>query len=311
MAVATTAIIGGVQAATASPADDALQVLTADERTIAGAEAALASMRQQVAAEVAEADARAEALSSALPGAATAADPADIAPGETEAPDDADRINIVDPVALERVSTTIEAYRAELKAITLPALPAPYEHSEVDEDSLVDVGSAIDRAQQQLTDVDRAMAALRDVREQMREREAAHVAQLRTFTSTFRAAAEKAIADHPDASPKLKDAVTAAADAVVAADLRADAGIKMLAQYRDAVFALASAQVNFDRVREEERQRQERERLERESRPQRPLIPEPSPTRPPPEEPTPNEPEPTQPPDESDDGETGVESATG
>ncbi|MGX1793240.1 hypothetical protein ACWIDW_09920 [Microbacterium sp. NPDC055312] len=312
VAVATTAVVGAVQAATASPADDALQALAADEKTISSAEATLAAARQQIADDVAEADSRAEALRAALPTVATAPDPADIPPGETEVPDAAGRIDIIDPAALEKVSASIDTYRSELAAIALPSLPEPYEHSTVDDDSLVDVGAAIDRAQQHLADVDSATAALRDVRSHLRDHEAAFAAQLGVFAGSFRTAAERMIADHPDASPKYKDAVTAAASAVAAADLRTDLGRQALAQYRDAVFALVGAQVYADRVREEQRQRVEREQIEGESRPQRPSIPGPAPTQPPPDEPMPSEPEPTQPPSGPGGGDgTGAEGASG
>lgn len=313
VAVATTAVVGAVQAATASPADDALQALAADEKTIASAEVTLAVARQRIADDMAEADARAEALLAALSPVATAPDPADIPPGETEVPDDAGRIDIIDPVALEKVSASIDTYRRELAAIPIPPLPEPYEHSTVDDDSLVDVGAAIDRAQQQLADVDRATADLRETRAQLRDHEVAFAAQLATFAGTFRSAAEKMIADHPDASPKYKDAVSTAVNAVAAADLRTDPGLQTLAQYRDAVFALVGAQVYADRVREEQRQREDRERVEREQG-QRPSLPggRPSPTQPPPEEPMPSEPEPTQPPtDPGDGGETGADGASG
>ncbi|WCD92900.1 hypothetical protein [Microbacterium sp. nov. GSS16] len=312
VAVATTAVVGAVQAATASPADDALQALAADEKTIASAEATLADARQQIAGDVAEADARAEALRAALPPVATAPNPADIPPGETEVPDAAGRIDIIDPAALEKVSASIDTYRGELAGIALPPLPEPYEHSTVDDDSLVDVGAAIDRAQQHLADVDRLTAELRETRAQLRDHEAAFAAQLGVFAGSFRTAAEKVIAEHPDATSKYKDAVTTAVGAVAAADLRTDSGRQTLAQYRDAVFALVGSQVYANRVREEQRQREERERAESEQE-QRPSVPggRPSPTQPPPEEPKPTEPEPSQSPTgPGDGGGTGAEGAS-
>ena len=291
VAVVTTAIVGGVQAATASPADDALQVLTADEKTIESAESALASARTKVEEDIAAGDARAEALRKALPGVSTAPDPVDIPPGETEAPEDAGRIDIIDPAVLATLTAAIETYRKDLAAIELPPLPAEYDPADVDHDDSLDaVAAAIDAAQLRLSEIDGATAAVREVRASVQERNDAFVAQLATFRATFAAAAQTAIDDNPDATQERKDAVTAAATAVADADLRTDAGIAALQAYRDAEFALVGSQVYADRVREEREREEQRER-ERERQRQQP-VPQPTPTEP-------TEPTPTGPPTDS------------
>lgn len=301
VALVATGIAGGVQAATASPVTDALRALKADEKTIASASAGLDAARERLTASIADADAAAAQLRSALEAVRAATDPADIPPGETEAPRDAGTISIADGEALDDALAAVDAYRADVAAMSVPAAPASYSRGKIDESLLTDVAAAIDVAQLQLSEIDRATAEVRAQRTALDARTAMFTAQLTTFTATFPKTAGASIDDNPDADKKLKDAVTAAAQTVAAADLLSESGAAALVAYRDAVVALEAGQVYADRVREE-RARREAEAEAEQSRPQGPRPqpqPSPTPSDPAPSDPSPADPTPTDPPAES------------
>lgn len=278
VALAATGIAGGVQAATASPVTDALRSLTADEKTIASATAGLEAARDRLTTSIADADAAAAQLRPALEGVRAATDPADIPPGRKDAPADAGTIAIADGAALDAALAEIDAYRADLAALTVPPAPNAYSRAKTETGSLTAVGAAIDAAQLHLSQIDRATAEVRAQRTAMDARTAALTAQLAAFTATFPKAAQTSVADSPDAGQKLKDAVTAGAQAVAAADLLTERGAASLVAYRDAVVALAADQVYADRVREE-RARREAEAEADQPRMQGPRPqPQPSPT---------------------------------
>lgn len=299
VALAAAGLIGGVQAATASPATDALRVLAADEKTIESATAGLESARERLIESVAAADAAAAALRPALESVRSAPDPADIPPGEAEAPADAGTIPIADPKALDTALAALDAYRTDLSALESPAMPKEYTSGTVDTDSLGDVAAAIDGAQLQLAEIDRVSAQIRVGRTSLDDRNAAFAAQLVTFSKTFPDLASAAVDDNRDADQDLKDVVLTAASALTTTDLQTAAGVASLTAYRDAVVALVADQVYADRLREErEREEAERER-ERERERQRQWRPNPAP------EPTPDataepEPEQTEPPAEAE-----------
>ena len=281
VALAAAGLIGGVQAATASPATDALRVLAADEKTIESATAGLESTRGRLIESVAEADAAAAALRPALESVRSAPDPADIPPGETEAPADAGTISIADPKALDALLAALDAYRIDLSALESPAMPKEYTRGTVDTDSLSDVAAAIDDAQLQLAQIDRVSADVRDARTALDARIAAFESELKKFTAGFPAVARGVIDENPDAAQDLKDAVSVAAEAISAGNLLSQQGPQALQTYRGAVIALVSAQVYADRVREEA-EREEAERARQRERAQQPatqpMAPAPAPT---------------------------------
>lgn len=302
VALVATGIAGGVQAATASPVTDALRALKADEKTIASASAGLDAARERLTASIADADAAAAQLRPALEAARAATDPADIPPGETEAPRDAGTIPIADGKALDEALAAVDVYRADIAALSVPAAPAPYSRGKTNEDSLTEVAAAIDVAQLQLSEIDRATAEVRAQRTALDSRTATFTAQLATFAATFPKAAQASVDGNPDADRKLKDAVTAAARAVTAVDLLTESGAASLVAYRDAVVALEAGQVYADRVREEQARREAEAEAEQ-SRPQGPRPqpqPSPTPSDPVPSDPPPSDPAPTDPPAESE-----------
>lgn len=275
LALAAAGLVGGVQAANASPADDAMRVLTADEKTIESATAGLESARTRVTDEIAEADASAAALPAALKTVRDAPDPADIPPGETEAPADAGTIPIADAKALDAVLAAVDTYRSALGATVLPDLPKPYQRKSIDEGSLTQVASAIDAAQVHLKTLDDATAEVRTLRTDVQARADSFDAQLKAFTDTFVPTTKTVIEKHPDASAKTRDALTAAAQALAAADLTTPAGVSTLQAYRTATVDLVASQVYQDRVREEEQRRLEEEQRQRERQQNRPTNPNP------------------------------------
>ena len=298
VALVATGIAGGVQAATASPVTDALRALKADEKTISSASAGLDAARERLAASIADADAAAAQLRPALEAVRAATDPADIPPGEKEAPRDAGTISIADGKALDDALVAVDSYRVDLAALTVPSAPTTYSLGKTDEGSLADVAAAIDAAQLHLSEIDRATADVRAQRAAMDARAAAFTVQMSAFTATFPETAQASVGDNPDAGQKLKDAVTAAAQAVAAADLLTEGGVASLAAYRDAVVALAADQVYADRVREE-RARREAEAEADQARTQSPRPqpqPTPAPSEPGPSDPPPSDPTPTDPP---------------
>jgi len=289
LALATAGVVGGMQAATASPASEALGVLAADERTISSVEARLTEAQSQITDEVAAADAQSATLRTALEAVREAPDPADIPPGESEPPADAGTIPIADSTALDAALAAVDGYRKDLAAVTSPVLPDPYHRTSMDKGSLTSVAAAIDAAQLRLTELDAATAAVREVRSGLQSRADALAAQLKTFTATFVPTAKAAIEDNTDAGQDAKDALTAAAAAVAAADLMSPEGQSALSTYRTALVALVADQVHQDRVREEQEREEQRRREQQQNQP-RDTTPDPSPS------PTPTEPtDPTDP----------------
>ncbi|MBN7793388.1 hypothetical protein [Microbacterium esteraromaticum] len=301
-ALVVTGAIGAVQLATASPADDALSALAADEKTIDSAMAGLESAHARLAESISEADATAAALPAELQQVREATDPADIPPGWTEVPDDAGVIAIADPAALDAVLAAVESYRTDLAAVELPEVPAVYARADIDADSLDEVAAAIDAAQLQLAQIDRTTAALRETRMAVDARTAQFEAELAVFTATFPGLAQTVVEQNPDAEPELAAAVVAAGQEVARADLLAAQGTAVLVTYREAVVALVESQVYADRVRLEQEQREEEERQrQQEQQPQPevspdPVEPEPGPENPP-VDPSPDPVEPTAPPE--------------
>ncbi|MFJ4044397.1 hypothetical protein ACIPV2_01490 [Microbacterium sp. NPDC089987] len=300
VALAATGIAGGVQAATASPVTDALRALKADEKTIASASAGLDAARERLTASIADADAAAAQLRPALETVRTATDPADIPPGETEAPRDARTIPIADGKALDDALAAVDAYRADVGAMSVPAPTTAYARARTDESSLTDVAAAIDAAQLQLSEIDRAAAEVRAQRAALDARTATFTAQLATFAATFPKAAQASVDGNPDADKKLKDAVAAAAQAVAAADLLSESGAVALFAYRDAVVALEAGQVYADRVSEERARREAEADQPRTQSPRPQPQPSPTPSDPAPSDPPPADPTPTDPPANSE-----------
>ncbi|MDQ0613801.1 hypothetical protein QF046_001442 [Microbacterium sp. W4I4] len=283
VAVVTAGVVGGMQAATASPASEALGVLTADERTISSVEARLVEGQTQIADDIAAADAQAAALRTALEAVREAPDPEDIPPGQSEPPADAGTIPIADGKALDAALAAVDGYRKDLAAVEPPSLPDAYKRKSMDKGSLTSVAAAIDAAQLQLTELDRATASAREVRAAVQSRGEAFASQLKTFTATFVPTTQAAIDDNPDAGQDVKDALTVAAGAVAAADLTTPDGLATLSGYRTALIELVADQVHQDRVRADQLREEERRR-EQQQNPPRNSTPDPSPT------PTPTDP---------------------
>lgn len=243
VALVVAGTVGGIQMATASPAASAVESLEADEAALLNAHQSLKTAQDRLIADIDAQTAEVAPLRSALTATSTAPDPA----GE---PDDAP-IAVTDAAALATALAAVDAYASGLAAITVPELPAEYARADIDEDSLVEVGGAIDGVQERLVAVDDATAEARAVRERFDAlRPVADVA-VDAYAASFVPAAAAALGRYPDGEESLRAAVTAAAARVAAADLWTVEGRSALAAYRDAFVALAADQLRFEIERDQ------------------------------------------------------------
>lgn len=261
----------GAQIASASPADDAVQVLITDEATLAGTEEGLISSKTRLEESIQTETADAALIRTAL-GTLTETD---------------ERSAAADPAALAAATTAVDGYQAALAEAAIPELPAAYERGSVDEGSLSSVGEAIDIVQQKTTDVDAAAEEMRAARTAVDALKETYTAQLATFANSFTAHAAAEVEEYEVAGDEFRDAVTAAAATVVATPLNGAAGAAALTAYRNAVDALHTAD-HDERVRIEEEEARERENNRpRYNPPSQPDQPEPTEE---PEEPAPTDP---------------------
>ena len=235
--------VGGIQMATASPAASAVESLEADEAALLNAHQSLKTAQDRLVADVDAQTAEAAQLRSTLTGTSTAPDPA----GEL---DDAP-LAVTDAAALATALAAVDAYTSGLEAITVPELPAEYARADIDEDSLVEVGGAIDGVQERLVAMDDATAEARAVRERFDALRPTVDEAVAAYAASFVPAAAAAIARYPDGEESLRAAVSDVAARVAAADLWSAEGRSALAAYRDAYVALAADQLRFEIEREQ------------------------------------------------------------
>lgn len=236
MVVAAT--VGGIQVATASPAASALESLEADEAAVQNAYQSLKTARDRLVADVEAQSAEIGVVRSALTDTSTAPDPAG---GPEDAP-----LAVSDDTALAAALAALDTYAAGLASFTVPESPAEYVRAEIDEDSLVEVGGAIDGVQERLVALDEATAEARTVRSQLDALRPPAEAAVDAYAASFVPAADAAIARYPDAEQTLRTAASAAAARVASADLWTADGRSALAAYRDAYVALAADQLRFE-----------------------------------------------------------------
>ncbi|MFB8189651.1 hypothetical protein ACFC14_10030 [Microbacterium sp. NPDC055988] len=243
VALVVAGTVGGIQMATASPAASAVESLEADEAALLNAHQSLKTAGDRLVADIDAQTAEAAQLRSTLTGTSTAADPA----GEL---DDAP-LAVTDAAALATALAAVDAYASGLAGITVPSLPADYVRDDIDADSLVEVGGAIDGVQERLVAMDAATAEARAVRERLDALRPTADAAVAAYAASFVPAADAAIARYPDAEDSLRTAVSDAAARVAAADLWTAEGRSALAAYRDAFAALAADQLRFEIEREQ------------------------------------------------------------
>lgn len=238
VAVVAAATVGAVQMATASPAASSLQSLEDDEAAIQNAYQSLVSARDRIVTDIESRTADSASVRTALVSTSTAPDPASFDQGGT--------LVLIDQAGLDAALAALTTYSEGLAAITVPELPAEYTRADIDEDSLVEVGGAIDSAQEQLVALDAATAEMRALRAQVDSLRPAAETAVATYATTFAAAAEAAEARYPDADEALRGELTAAAAAVGSANLWEAAGIAALERYRDAYVAVAADQLRVE-----------------------------------------------------------------
>ena len=275
--VAGAAVFGVVQIASASPTASAVRALTADEASLVNAQQAFESTR----------------------GRTQAAIDADIATIDLLDPTLASLSGTVDETARANAVSASAAFRSALDAITLPVAPAPYQRPAIDEDSLSDVGGAIDAVRIDSVVLGDLTADLREIRGSLITLEQSFLAQMQTFATTIPPAAAAVNGENADAEQTFRDAVTGTAAAMAAVMNSAKAGSTEATAYVAAVGALRADQA---RAVAEAATAEEAERLRNSGggydggfgspevvSPEAPIVPtDPVPTVPPVVEPTPD-----------------------
>lgn len=252
IALVTAGVIGGVQVATASPAGDALRALKADEATITSAAEGAQAAQTRLETDIASADAAAEQLGTTLAATRVVPDPAAGVTRDSDA-----TVAIVDEASFDAFLKTLSAYRAQLQAIEIPTLPEPYERAELDDESLSQVGSAIDDAQLHLSELDTATAALRTSREEVRAATATFAAETSRFAQSYLATAQRLTDEHDAAGDDAQVAVSDAAGALAGADLLSEQGVAALSTYAAAVSEMLDENLRV-LLEREAREREER-----------------------------------------------------
>lgn len=267
VAVAAAGTVGAVQMATASPAASSLQVLEADEAAIQNAYQALVSTRERIASDVETQTADAAKVRTALVATSTAPDPAAFGDGGT--------MTVVDEAALATALGALDAYVKGLAEIAAPELPSEYARPPIDEDSLTEVGSAIDGAQEQLVVLDALAVEMRGVQAQLEALRPTAETAVTAYAATFPAAAGAASDRYPDADEERRGGLTTAAAAVVTANLWEPAGVTALETYRTAYVVVAEGQLRVEIEREQQRE-QQRQQQNQQNQQQEEPAPDPS-----------------------------------
>lgn len=235
VAAAGAATFTGVQVASASPTQGAVQILTTEEAALSGAEQAALASKARLEDTIQTAAADTAALRAAVSVLA-----------ETE-----EQPATADSAALAKVTQSIDGYTASLGEIVVPETPVEYERGKVDTGSLQSVGDAINRVQEASVEVDAVAEQLRATRVNVDALTAALAKQLATFATSFAGHAQAEIDEYPVAEQEFRDAVMAAAATIAATPLNTPAGVAALTAYRGAVIAMHDDDYRA-RVEEEE-----------------------------------------------------------
>lgn len=249
VAVVIAVTVAGIQAATASPAARALESLQAAEATIQNAYQSLTSARDGIVADIRTQTAEATELRAALLDTATVADPLS---------SDRTALDVTDLSLREAAVAALDTYLAGLGAIKVPEAPAEYRRGQVDEDSLVEVGGAIDKAQERLEGLDRETADMRTVRGTLDALRPATSPALTAFAASFIPAAERATRERQDVEEPFLVAVTQTAEAAASADPWTAEARAAYAAYRDAFAALIDDQLRAEREEADRRAAEQR-----------------------------------------------------
>ena len=218
--VSTTAVFAGIQIASASPAAGALESLTTDEAALVNAQQSALTAAGRLEADITAGRADAARLEPAL----TAVE------GYSDEP------------ARAATMQAMRDYLAGLDALVLPELPAAYTRPALDEDSLAEVGAAIDHVQSLADEIAQPAQQLQALRVTVTDLRERFIAQVAAFGATFPAWAETVTAENPDADESFREAVTAAAAAVPAAQAGGMLGVEAMVALPPLVEALREDQ---------------------------------------------------------------------
>ena len=134
----------------------------------------------------------------------------------------------------------------------MPEVPGEYARGDIDEESLTEVGSAIDAAQEQLVALDTATTEMRSIRTQLDALRPAADLAVGAYAATFAGSAQAASTEYPDADDALQTALVEAAARVGSTNLWGTAGVTTLESYRDAFTAVAADQLRIEMQREQD-----------------------------------------------------------
>lgn len=152
----------------------------------------------------------------------------------------------VDENALATVEAARQAYVAAATALVVPEPLAPYRRGSIDQDSLASVGTAIDSANEQRLALDPIAEEVSAARTALTAADNTFAAALSAFTGSIPPYAQTLVDDNPDVDAEVSDAVIAAADALVAADLTTPPGLAAVTTYTEAVAAMREEQILWD-----------------------------------------------------------------
>ncbi|OWP20240.1 hypothetical protein CBF90_14310 [Microbacterium sp. AISO3] len=214
--VTVVGVFGAIQFANASPAASALRALSVDEASLANGEQAVQSGVTRIETLMAEARAEADGVEPAL---ATVA-------------------GYVDESARAAAVQAVADLRAGLDAIEVPSTPAAYTRPAIDTDDLAQVGAQIDVVRERSDELTAMTEQTRAVRSQVVALRDAFVGSIAALGASFPASAEAEVTEYAEALPSFRDAVTAAAAAVPAAQAAGGLGAAEMVAYPPLVDAL-------------------------------------------------------------------------
>lgn len=229
-----------IQFVNSDPAESAVRSLSADEASLANAEAVAGASITRINEQIDEARSQVDAV---LPALRTVKD-------------------YVDEASFERASDAVIDLRTALDEVDVPEAPVMYQRPEIDTGDLGAVGAQIDAVRERSGALPALNERIRAARESVVGAQEAFATAMRELGSTFPAAADAEVAENIEAEAVFVDAVQDGAAAVVAAQESGQLAVREMAAYPALVDALredharAIAEILAERERLAEIERQ-------------------------------------------------------
>lgn len=232
VAIVGTASFAVVQRATANPADDAMVSLREREAELANDTKVLQTAADLYVASVEEATSLAQASESVLAALEGRVDGSALA-------------------AAQAARGTLLQAAATAVSVSIPE----YQRASIDEESLADVGKAIDGVRLARESLPTLITDARDARSQVTGAVSAFRTELASLGSAIKAEADKLIVENDSAAQSFRAAVTDAAGRVTAAQQAGGDGLAEMPVYAAAVDALRAENQRVLALEEAERER--------------------------------------------------------